>query len=367
MKVLFLDPYHSGSHAAFSSGWRARSRHQIEILPLPGRHWKWRMRHAAWTLAQQAAALAGHVDAVVATDMIDLAAWRGLAPGAMARLPHVLYMHENQLVYPDAHARERDHHYGFTNILSCAAADAVWWNSGWHRDVFFDAAAELCARMPDFVPTDAIERGRTASAVMPPGIDVMPGPPRADGPLRLLWAARWEADKGPDELFAAVRAAVSRGVDLRLDVVGRSSKPLPLFAAAHAELAGHIDQWGWLPSRGDYQATLQRADVIVSTARHEFFGIAVVEAVAAGAFPLVPRRLAYPEVLSSFAAPDADDGSYDGSVADLVARLEALAARKAAGTLWQGDAERGRRAVSAYAWQRRAAAMDDALDAMARR
>lgn len=365
MRILFLDPYHTGSHAAFSDGWRARSRHQIEILPLPGRHWKWRMRHAAWTLAQQASSLAG-VDAVVATDMIDLAAWRGLAPAALARLPHVLYMHENQLVYPDAHKTERDHHYGFTNILSCAAADAVWWNSGWHRDVFFDAAAALCARMPDFVPTDALERGRAASAVMPPGIDVAPGPPRgAGGPLRLLWAARWEADKGPDDFFAAVRALVAGGVDVRLDVVGRSSKPLPLFEAARAELGDRIDQWGWLPSRGDYQATLQRADVVVSTARHEFFGIAVVEALAAGAFPLVPRRLAYPEVLGAFAAPGADDGSYDGSVADLAARLEALAARKRAGALWQGDADRGRRAVSGYAWEPRAAAMDAALSAIA--
>jgi len=364
VNVLFLDPYHTGSHAAFSEGWRARSRHEIEILSLPGRHWKWRMRHAAWTLAQRAAALAGEVDAVVATDMIDLAAWRGLAPAALARLPHVLYMHENQLVYPDAHKSERDHHFGFTNILSCAAADAVWWNSGWHRDVFFDAAAALCARMPDFAPTDALARGRVASAVMPPGIDVAPGPARAAGaPLRLVWAARWEPDKGPDDFFAAVRALVARGVDIRVDVVGRSSAPLPLFDDARRELGDRIDQWGWLPSRDDYHAVLRRADVVVSTARHEFFGIAVVEAVAAGAFPLVPRRLAYPEVLASFESPGVDDGTYDGTVADLVDRLQALAARKATGELWQGDPERGRRAVAGYAWDRRAAAMDDALPA----
>ncbi len=264
MKVLFLDPYHTGSHAAFSSGWSARSRHEITLLTLPGRHWKWRMRHAAWTLAQRAAALAEPVDAVVATDMIDLAAWRGLAPAALARLPHLLYMHENQLLYPDAHKRERDHHFAFTNILSCAAADEVWWNSGWHRDVFFEAAVARCAEMPDFTPTDALERGRAASRVMPPGIELPGGAARPDGgPLRLVWAARWEADKGPDDFFAAVRALVARGVDVRLDVVGRSSAPLPLFAAARQELAAHIDQWGWLASRADYEATLARADVVV--------------------------------------------------------------------------------------------------------
>jgi glycosyltransferase involved in cell wall biosynthesis len=34
---------------------------------------------------------------------------------------------------------------------------------------------------------------------------------------------------------------------------------------------------------------------VVSTAEHEFFGIAVVEAMAAGAFPVLPDRLVYPE------------------------------------------------------------------------
>ena len=36
---------------------------------------------------------------------------------------------------------------------------------------------------------------------------------------------------------------------------------------------------------------------MLSTARHEFFGVAVVEALLAGCLPWLPDRLSYPELL----------------------------------------------------------------------
>ena len=74
MRVLALNAYHGGSHAAFLDGWAARSRHDLTVLTLPAHHWKWRMRHAAETFATQAAALDGTFDAVWCTSMLDLAA-----------------------------------------------------------------------------------------------------------------------------------------------------------------------------------------------------------------------------------------------------------------------------------------------------
>ena len=47
------------------------------------------------------------------------------------------------------------------------------------------------------------------------------------------------------------------------------------------EFSAHVDQWGYLESHQQYQQALAKTDVFVSTARHEFFGISVVEAIAA--------------------------------------------------------------------------------------
>ena len=50
-RILLLSPYHGGSHRAFAEGLAAASRHELTILSLPARFWKWRMRGAALLLA----------------------------------------------------------------------------------------------------------------------------------------------------------------------------------------------------------------------------------------------------------------------------------------------------------------------------
>ncbi len=66
-----------------------------------------------------------------------------------------------------------------------------------------------------------------------------------------------------------------------------------------------------------YARLLWEADVVVSTAIHEFFGIAVIEAIYCDCFPVLPRRLVYPELIP---ASHHDDCLYD-DVDGLVARL----------------------------------------------
>jgi glycosyltransferase involved in cell wall biosynthesis len=55
--------------------------------------------------------------------------------------------------------------------------------------------------------------------------------------------------------------------------------------------------YGFAESRSEYESWLRKGSIVVSTALQENFGLAVVEAVRHGCLPLLPNRLAYPEVL----------------------------------------------------------------------
>ncbi|MFT7132051.1 MAG: hypothetical protein ACI81O_000759 [Cyclobacteriaceae bacterium] len=59
-----------------------------------------------------------------------------------------------------------------------------------------------------------------------------------------------------------------------------------------------------VPLHADYLALLGRSHVVLSTAIHEFPGVAVLEAVAVGCLPVVPDALAYQSLP---AAPSATD------------------------------------------------------------
>jgi glycosyltransferase involved in cell wall biosynthesis len=335
------------------------------MLTLPAYKWKWRMRHAAVTMAEKvAAARAGgnRWDGVFCTDMLNLAEFRGLCDESTTRLPTIVYFHENQLTYPVRHPTERDLHFAFTNLTSALAANRVWFNSAFHREEFLSAMDDWLPRLPDFQPRTATSVIRAKSEVHPPGIEAFARRTRREpGPLRVLWAARWEHDKDPDTFFQALELLKARGCDFTLRVVGQSFADTPAcFHKARNTFQTEIDHWGFAPERETYRALLEASDVIVSTARHEFFGISVVEAIAAGCFPLVPRRLAYPEMLGN-----RPHFFHDGTASGLADRLEEQSGRlHTTDNLWQ-DRGTPAKIVARFDWEVVAKQMDDAIDSLA--
>ncbi len=302
LTVLVIEPYCGGSHKAFVEGYRAHSRHRVQVLGMPARKWKWRMRGAVLRLADLLPE--GRVDAILASDYLDLAALTGLRPRRMSRIAKAVYFHENQLTHPLPNEADRDYQYGFTNITTCLAAERVIFNSRYHLESFLAAVGRLLRRMPDCLPERVPERIRERALVIPVGVDLesidrarpAAGPRR--GRLSVLWNHRWEFDKGPERFFEVMERLDKDGCDFELAVVGQTFRSRPaVFERARKRLGHRLRAFGHVESREDYLRLLLESDVVVSTAAQEFFGISVVEAIYAGCLPLLPDGLSYREIL----------------------------------------------------------------------
>ncbi len=367
MKVLALESYYGGSHKAFLDVWMKKSRHQWDLLTLPANKWKWRMRASAIEFADEVNSLlrkGWNWDVIFCSDMLNLAEFMGLAGPSITGIPSIVYFHENQLTYPSRFEQERDNHFAMTNMVTAMAATKVWFNSAFHRDDFLSALTVFLKRMPDHRPMDAIEDIRKKSEVYTQGIATFAARgKRQAGPIRILWAARWEHDKNPEDFFKALEGVKEKRVDFRLSVIGEQFKDAPeVFTRAKDFFKDYIDRWGYQESRMEYEAALAEADIIVSTANHEFFGISVVEAIAAGACPVLPRRLSYPEIISGIETESDDEFFYDGSAKGLAEKIIFLADRIQQDMLWGRDGMRGVRGVERFSWENLLPVLDEAME-----
>lgn len=314
MKICLISPYHGGSHQAWAAGYQQHSQHDITLLTLPARFWKWRMHGGAVTLARRYVERAISADLLLASDMLDLTTFLALTRPHTHHLPVALYMHENQLTYPlpadpttgpmRRQLGERDLHYAFINYVSMLAADRVCFNSRYHLDSFFAALPSFLKHYPEFNELNTIRKLQRKSDVLPVGLDLgwlikrrPPAPEANSQPPLIIWNQRWEYDKNPDDFFEALYEVAAQGVEFRLAVCGQQfGRRPPVFDTAKERLSQQLIHFGYANSER-YRQLLWEAAVTISTADHEFFGISILEAIAAHTFPLLPNRLSYPELI----------------------------------------------------------------------
>ena len=308
MHILALEPYFGGSHKAFLNGWMKHSKHQFSTVTMADRFWKWRMQGGAVTLAKKAlqtAAEEGMPDAIFSTSMVNLPAFLALTRQKFAHLPVVHFFHENQLTYPEPQDVKRDLTYGYINYLSGLAADKVVFNSQFHYNEFFDALPDLLRNFPDYTHLEQVHEMKQKSEVIHLGLDLELFDKYAsektslknDLPI-ILWNQRWEWDKNPSAFFRVMNRLDDVGCKFRLILAGeRFEQQPPEFDLAFQRYADRILHYGYVESREEYAKLLQRADIVVATAHHEFFGISMMESIYAGCHPLAPHRLTYPELI----------------------------------------------------------------------
>ncbi len=320
LNILAFEPFYGGSHKAFIDGWIKNSKHNWQLLTLPGENWRWRNRNAAVTLSSKVEAVLQNgfeADIIFATSMINTSTLISLLPRQLRTLPVVTLFHENQLHYPLRTDNGRRHIDAVLNdYKSALASDVVWWNSYYNRNTLLQNLPDFFKKLRHF---DEEELNRNIgkiinkSTTIPLGID-SPGVKYSDGqkPPHIVWAARWEHDKNPEELFRLLKSLKEKNINFRLSVIGEKTIGTPkCFNWAQKLFSDNIVNWGYLPSRQAYLDCLKNSDIIISTSKHEFFGLSIFEGAAAGCVPVLPNRLVYPELFCDY-PQFICDGTIDG-------------------------------------------------------
>jgi glycosyltransferase involved in cell wall biosynthesis len=317
MNILVFEPYYGGSHKAFLAGLTRHLPYAFDLLTLPAHSWKWRMRlaapHFAGVLATDPRYIGQTYDRILCSSLVDVAALRGMLPPNLRSVPVLTYFHENQFAYPMQVSEARDVHFGLTNLTTALASDRLAFNSRYNLDSFLSGCRALLAKMPDMSLAGYEEAIRAKATILHPGLDFSTidtcSRDRVTGsPPVLVWNHRWEHDKNPELFFRTLCGLAEQGIPFALIVLGESFKNQPpVFAQAAETLAERIVHFGYAADRREYCRLLSQGDIVVSTANHEFYGIAVLEAVRAGCRPLVPDRLSYRELFApAFRYEDAD-------------------------------------------------------------
>lgn len=360
LRVIVAEPWLAGSHRAWADGFAATSRHEVRVLGLPPGGWRWRLRAGAFPLAEQISGVVAEEDdwpdVLIVSGLVDVSSLLG----HLRLPPHVAviaYMHETQLVYPTVDGSV-DADAALRNWSSWLAADAVWFNSDFHRRAVIDALPGWAASQPEPMAETLIERVTDRFAVMPVGV-ARPTHRRstqgADASARpaILWPHRWEPDKCPAVFVRAIDKLDAAGVAADLILAGEDLASSPARADLLERHAARVIAAGPF-SRHDYERWLARADIVVSCADHEFFGVAVVEAMMAGCAPLLPADLSYPEIVPeryhlSVLYPK---GTFGSRLLDVVERFDDHRAAV------EGLAE----SMAAFEWAQVAPAYDRGID-----
>jgi glycosyltransferase involved in cell wall biosynthesis len=290
--IWLLSAYRSDSHASWAD-WLVNTfdEFQWKKLELPGRYFRWRIRGnpLSW-LYQLPEELP---DVILATSMVDLSTLKGLHP-RLANIPCIYYFHENQFAYPVSEQQVNSVDPMMVQLYGALCAEKLLFNSAYNRDSFLAGVDNLLSLFPDEVPDRVSDTLKNKSEVLP--VVVCPVTNLEIKNRRLiLWNHRWEYDKAPQVFCDALIQLDKINPNFELALLGsRSGNKPDVLLEIEQRFNGRIII-NEKVSAHDYTKYLSQSAIIVSTAIHEFQGLSVLEAITAGAVPLVPDELCYKE------------------------------------------------------------------------
>lgn len=304
LNITYLEPFYSGSHKRWIDEYASNSVHNINVLGLEGDgFWKQRVKAGSIKLAKTFLKSQDKPDILLASSMLDLSSFLSITRQQTARIRTAIYFHENQLSYPwSKKQREKEinrRDFGFINYTSSLVADKIFFNSSFHKCSYLRDLDTLLNSFEEFKNIETLKEIEEKSSILYLGLALKKKVERVANQVPvILWNHRWEYDKNPEEFFKALRVIKNRGIDFKLILLGSSQHAiLEVFNSAKEEFAEEVIHFGYLEDIADYQRFLSKADILPVTSKHDFFGGSVVEAIHAGCFPILPKRLSYPELI----------------------------------------------------------------------
>jgi glycosyltransferase involved in cell wall biosynthesis len=307
-KILLIEPYFGGSHKQFLHGLMKYVSADFVLFTLPARKWKMRMQLSApWFISKikEIPPSDRFFDIVFMSTFLDVATFRALitqVDGWNLNTRFFTYFHENQFIYPGILPKSASHQFTALNFTTALASDYLAFNSRFNQQTFLKACRFYVSKASDMQLSEAVDEIEKKSRVLYPGIDfeqlnratVLD---KTCGEPLIIWNHRWEHDKNPEAFFDVLFRLKEDNIPFRLAVLGQNFIRTPaVFDEAKKRLADKTVHFGFIADKSSYYGLLKQGRFVVSTSHHEFFGISIVEAVRAGCYPLLPNRLAYPEL-----------------------------------------------------------------------
>lgn len=311
--ILILEPFYGGSHKQLLdtlfegefinqqtfATYRDRDRSRVtiyiigfsfhltginqkdyELFTLPAKKYHWRARMSALYFSQTIPTI--HQYKILFTSsVLNLAELIGVRPD-LTKCHKIVYFHENQLVYPVREIKERDCQYGLNQIMTCLGADEILFNSNFNRTSFLNSINTFLNIQPDIKLKLIKEKIELKTEVLYFPIKFHKMKKRNDDQtfddtkvLHLVWPHRWEHDKNPQLLTETLLELDKRQLNFKVSIIGEQFQTIPdCFDGLQEKLGKKLIDFGYL-TRDNYFKTLSNADIVISTAGHEFYGVSM--------------------------------------------------------------------------------------------
>jgi glycosyltransferase involved in cell wall biosynthesis len=305
--ILLIEAFYDGSHRSLIDLLHENLFPRSMLITLPGTKWPWRARCSSLILSELIPENENNTfKYLFSSSIVNLSELISLRID-LRSLKKIIYFHENDLVYPkqNENQEQRDFQYGYNQILTALVADICLFNSFYNLNTFLDKLGPFLNRIPS--PKPNIQQIRKTienkSKVFYYPLNKLLTPLNVNldktGPLCIIWPHRWEHDKDPETFFSVIFELYQiHSLKFSLIILGQSYGETPsIFSEILSKLpSNYIRHWGFAQSKSEYEQLLMEGDVVVSTAQHEFFGVAMLEACRVGCIPIVPDCLAYTEL-----------------------------------------------------------------------